>query len=126
MAAVCLVLLLVLSAFFDLRMQREALRLSDQMAFAGAVLLAAGLVYGIWAAVRQTYGVRDEAGVPVLVSVMRSTLQITAMIFVILICFRLAVIRHKLVPFFLAYLRIDQRNPIILAVSFSSRSLATG
>lgn len=85
LAGLCLVLLLVLTAFFDLRMQRDVLELSNQAAFACAVLLAVGLVYGIWISLRRIYSARDEGGVPVLVSVMRSTLQISAMIFVILI-----------------------------------------
>ncbi|MCP5083060.1 MAG: TRAP transporter large permease subunit [Alphaproteobacteria bacterium] len=85
LAALCLVFLLVLTVFFDLRMQRDVLELSNQAAFACAVLLAVGLIYGIWISLRRTYGARDEGGVPVLVSVMRSTLQISAMIFVILI-----------------------------------------
>ena len=84
-AALCLVLLLVLSAGFDLRMQRDDLQLSNQIAFGFAVLLAAGLAYGIWTALRHTYAARDAAGTAVLVSVMRSTLQISTMIFVILI-----------------------------------------
>ncbi len=85
MAVFCVIGLLLLTAVFDLRMQREAVAISDLVAFGGAVLLTAGLVFGIGAALRQTYLARDKDGVRVLISVMRSTLQISSMIFVILI-----------------------------------------
>ncbi len=85
MAVFCVIGLLLLTAVFDLRMQREAVAISDLVAFGGAVLLTAGLVFGIGVALRQTYLARDKDGVRVLISVMRSTLQISSMIFVILI-----------------------------------------
>ncbi len=85
MAAFCVVGLLLLTAVFDLRMQRETVAVSDLMAFGAALVLAAGLMFGIWVALRQTYRARDKDGVRVLISVMRSTLQISSMIFVILI-----------------------------------------
>ena len=84
-AALCMLLLLGLTALFDLRIQRDAVPVADLIAFGGAVLLTGGLAFGIWSALRQTYLGRDETGERVLVSVMRSTLKISAMIFVILI-----------------------------------------
>ncbi len=85
LAAICLLSLLLLATAFDLRMQRENISLADYIAFSVAVLLTLGLVFGLGVAIKRTYSARDDTGVPVLLSVMRSTVQISSMIFVILI-----------------------------------------
>lgn len=83
--AMCLAGLLLLANLFDLRMQRENIGLVDWGAIAVALVLAAGLVRGVWFAIKSTYtsGLRKNASV--LTGVLRSTVQITSMIFVILI-----------------------------------------
>lgn len=84
-AVLCLLALLTLTSFFDLRFQRETLSFGDMAAMGLAVLLTAVLTFGLWTALRETFCARDKEGTRVLISVMRSTLQISAMIFVILI-----------------------------------------
>lgn len=84
-AVLCLLALLTLTSFFDLRFQRQTLSFGDMAAMGLAVLLTAVLTFGLWTALRETFCARDKEGTRVLISVMRSTLQISAMIFVILI-----------------------------------------
>lgn len=81
----CAAALLVLTASFDLRWQRDAVPVGDKAAIALALLFASGLAWGIWKAISGTYGARDREGTRVLLSVMRSTMVISSMIFVILI-----------------------------------------
>ena len=78
-AAACVIGLLVLVNLFDLRLGRSDITGSEYGAMIITFALVAGLLRGIIVALRATY----RAGI--LVSVNRSTLQTTAMVFTILI-----------------------------------------
>ncbi len=87
-----LIALLALGSFFDLRIQRSRIGAMDWAMISLAILLAAVLARGVFAAVRSTYSAcdkTDHAGttgrVSVLEDVGRQTLNITTMVFVILI-----------------------------------------
>lgn len=77
--------LVFISSVFTLRIDRTDTTTADIIAFAIAVLLVAGLVAGLFYAIRECYRTRDEAGRRILIEVMRSTLEISTMVFVILI-----------------------------------------
>jgi len=77
--AACVVGVLVLSSFFDLRLGREATPSADRAAIYAAGLLSVGVLYGLAVAFWQCW--RHE----ILVPVMRSTMIITSMIFAMLI-----------------------------------------
>lgn len=77
--------LVFISSVFTLRIDRTDTTTADIIAFAIAVLLVAGLVAGLFFAIRECYRTRDEAGRRILIEVMRSTLEISTMVFVILI-----------------------------------------
>ncbi len=85
LGSTCPLGLLLRTTVFDRRIQRDVIGWMDKAAIAGAVVLALGLAAGIGYAVRSTYRGKTETGLPVLTSVLRSTLQIASMIFVILI-----------------------------------------
>ncbi len=70
---------LLITSAFDLRMQRETVPLDDQAAFLVAVGLCFAILWGLLVALSR---VRETA---VLNSVMRATLQISCMVFVILL-----------------------------------------
>lgn len=77
--------LVFISSVFTLRIDRTDTTTADIIAFAIAVLLVAGLVAGLFFAIRECYHTRDEADRRILIEVMRSTLEISTMVFVILI-----------------------------------------
>ncbi len=77
--------LFVITWFFDLRMQRDVIPTSDWIAIIIALALSVVLVIGILTGIRRTLEARDEDGTPVLASVGRSTVQISSMVFVILV-----------------------------------------
>ena len=83
--AACLVAVLVLTYFFDLRMQRDRISDSEWLAIFAALVCAMGLVIGIADSIVRTYRARDKDGGRVLIEVMRQTLQVSAMVFGILI-----------------------------------------
>ncbi|MEM7425080.1 MAG: TRAP transporter large permease subunit [Pseudomonadota bacterium] len=83
--AFCMAGLLLLANLFDLRLQRDHIPLPDMGAIGTALLLAGGLMAAIARALSGIYAAKTEAGIPVLVSALRSTVQVTSMIFVILI-----------------------------------------
>jgi tripartite ATP-independent transporter DctM subunit len=81
----CFLALLVLTAYFDLRMQRDIVSRREWQIILLALLLSAGLVWGIAAALVATYRKRDAAGGRVLAEVVRQTLLISTMVFSILL-----------------------------------------
>ncbi len=78
-AGASLVGMLMLSEVFDLRVAREIIPLDDHIAIYVAAVLCLGLVWGIVASFARVYRTR------IVHDVMRSTMQISAMVFVILI-----------------------------------------
>ncbi len=78
-AGLCLAGQVLITALFDLRMQREAVPLADAVAFWLAVLLCFGVLWGVLVALARVriVGVLDD--------VMRSTTLISCMVFVILL-----------------------------------------
>ena len=78
-------MLFVITNLFDLRMQRDVIPLADKIAIAVALALSAVVAIGILVALKRTLEVRDPDGTPVLASVGRSTVQISSMVFVILV-----------------------------------------
>ncbi len=77
--------LFIITWFFDLRMQRDVIPFTDWIAIGIALVLSAILTIGILVGVWRTLQERDEDGTPVLASVGRSTVQISSMVFVILV-----------------------------------------
>ncbi len=77
--------LFLITHFFDLRMQRDVIPLKDKVAIGVALVLSAVVAIGILTAIRRTMQVADENGVSVLGSVGRSTVQISSMVFIILV-----------------------------------------
>ncbi len=82
---VSLVILLILSDLFDLRWQRETIPLQGQIAIVVAAVFTLTMFIGIGLAAWRTYQTRDENGDRVLLLVMRSTMTISSMVFVILV-----------------------------------------
>ncbi len=85
LGALCLIALLALTGNFDLRMQRTVIPAGDMVAIAAAIVLTAGLVWGIGLGLYRTYTAIGGEGLPVLVAAMRSTMLISSMVFVILV-----------------------------------------
>ena len=85
LAVACMAGLLALTALFDLRMQRRMVSGVETAAFWLAVALSVGLAVGVLVAVSRVWGRIGDDGLRVLVSVMRSTMAISSMVFVILI-----------------------------------------
>ena len=85
LAAISFFALVILSNLFTLRLDRTDVTLIDYIAFALAILCTSLLAYGIWTAFRTCYTQTSREGQPILEEVMRSTLQISTMVFVILI-----------------------------------------
>ena len=83
--AVSLFGLFIITWFFDLRMQRDVIPFTDWVAIGAALILSAILAIGILVGVWRTLQEKDEDGTPVLASVGRSTVQISSMVFVILV-----------------------------------------
>lgn len=85
LGAASLGVLLLITYFFDLRMQRDVVPQNEVIAFWVAVFFTVLLGLGILVALWRTYLKRDDDGERVLVSVMRSTLMISSMVFIILV-----------------------------------------
>lgn len=83
--ALSLACVLILTGFFDLRMQRTVVPTGDWIAIAVAIVLSAGVAWGIVVALMRTLAHKGPDGVSVLASVARSTTQISSMVFVILV-----------------------------------------
>jgi tripartite ATP-independent transporter DctM subunit len=84
-AGISLVVLLMISASFDLRLQRDVIPQHEMIAIIMAMLLTAILFAGVAVAAWRAYQSRDENGERVLLLVMRSTLTISSMVFIILV-----------------------------------------
>lgn len=85
-----MVALLFLANLFDLRVTRDEIPAADQMAIYAAMGACVALVWGLGVAVKRVFDARIGAdnqggGQRVLAEVSRSTMEITAMVFVILI-----------------------------------------
>ena len=82
----CLLAMLMLTSFFDLRMQRETVSTTEWVAIAIALFASAGLIFGIAVAIIRVYRHRTEDSTEsTLTNVMNSTLSVSAMVFTILI-----------------------------------------
>ncbi len=82
--ALCLAGVLTLTTFFDLRMQRDVISFGEKTAITIALLMSAGILWGVLTAVFRTYSqITDKQRV--LIAVMRQTLLISSMVFIILV-----------------------------------------
>ena len=79
LAGVSLVAMLIIAIFVDLRMQRTVVPIGDLIAIIACIVLSLFVIWGVVLGVMRLYRNR------ILPSVMRSTMEITAMVFVILI-----------------------------------------
>lgn len=77
--------MVTLALGFDLRSQRDVVTTQDWVAISIALVAAAVFAVALLTAVRTTYKVRSDNGIRVLSQVMRSTMSISSMVFVILI-----------------------------------------
>ena len=82
---ICMLLLLILTTNFDLRAQRNQISTTEWIAISAAVVCSLGLAWGIIKGVLNTYTSEDDKKTPVLVGVMRGTMEISSMVFVILV-----------------------------------------
>ncbi len=82
---VCLVVMLAITSLFDLRMQRDEISTIEWAAIFVALVSAVGLVYGIATAILRVYSTQDASGESILPQIMRQTLLVSTMVFVILI-----------------------------------------
>lgn len=86
LAAGALVVMLWLSNTWDLRLASDQGTTADTIAKVAAFIATAVLAWGLWVCVKTTFDKRVEStGVSVLVEVGRATMEISAMVFVILI-----------------------------------------
>ena len=83
--ALAFAVLLAVAAWFDLRLQRTAIPASDKVAIAVAIALTGAGVWAVASSLVVTFQARDTDGDRILRQVMRATLKITAMIFLIVI-----------------------------------------
>ena len=82
---VCLVVMLAITSLFDLRMQRDEISTIEWAAIFVALVSAIGLVYGIATAILRVYSTQDASGESILPQIMRQTLLVSTMVFIILI-----------------------------------------
>ena len=85
LGAVAFAALLAVAGLFDLRLQRSEIPLLEKVAIAAAIFLTGVAVWAVASALAVTFRARDGDGERVLRQVTRSTLTITAMIFLIVI-----------------------------------------
>ncbi len=83
--ALCLVIVLIVNAGFDLRMQRQELTIAEWWAVFAALLGCSGLVIGIAVSILRVYVAKDATGESILPQILRQTLIVSTMVFVILI-----------------------------------------
>lgn len=84
-AGVSVVLLLVLSANFDLRMQRNVIPTGDWIAILAAIALFTIMFLGIAQAVYRVWKHKLATGQRILSETMRTTMEISSMVFIILV-----------------------------------------
>lgn len=82
---VSLFIMLGISANFDLRVARDEIPTVDMIAIGICIILSLLLIYAVWLGVLRTYHSLDRTQTSTLVSVMRSTMKISSMVFVILV-----------------------------------------
>ena len=82
--AICLVAVLVLTSIYDLRMQRTEISDEEWRAIYAAIVLTIGLAWGIAVALWRAFKQFSDNGKRILVDVMRSTMEISSMVFIIL------------------------------------------
>ena len=85
LGALAIFALLVITSIFDLRIQRDVVETSERIAFWLAVALTLIVGWGILVALWRTYHHREDGEEGVLVSVMRATMLISSMVFIILV-----------------------------------------
>ena len=78
-AGLCLAGQIILASLFDMRMQRDEVPVGDLIAFVTAAVLTIGLLWGLLVSLARVFLTQ------VLHTVMRTTLQISCMVFVILL-----------------------------------------
>jgi TRAP-type mannitol/chloroaromatic compound transport system permease large subunit len=78
-AALSLVVMLVMTAFMDLRVARDVIPTADMIGIVICVIASVGLAWGLLVAIGRVYGSK------ILHPVMRGTMEISSMVFVILI-----------------------------------------
>ena len=84
-AVLCFAGLLILQAVFDLRVQRDGISLIETVAIGLAVVLCLGLLWGLVQAMLGLYGGREDTGDRLIQSIIRTTIAITSMVFLIVI-----------------------------------------
>ena len=82
---ICLAVMLGVTSLFDLRLQRAVISQVEWAAIFVALVCAFGLVIGITIAILRVYSTRDSGGESILPQIMRQTLLVTTMVFLILI-----------------------------------------
>lgn len=82
---VCLILVLTLTAFFDLRMQRNVISTVEWIAIGAAIIFSIGLAWGILIGLKRVFDHRVENGNRILLEIMRTTMEISSMVFIILV-----------------------------------------
>lgn len=86
LGALSLLLLLVLSNTLDLRISRDDLTHADMVGIALAGIATLGMMWGMFVSLRQVLRINvGSSPHPVLIEVMRTTLKISSMVFVILV-----------------------------------------
>ncbi len=78
-ATLCLLFMLVLISFFDLRVARNEIPITDMIAIGAAIIASIGLAWGILVSLGRVWKT------DILRPIMRSTMEISSMVFVILI-----------------------------------------
>jgi len=77
--------LLVLTWMVDLRMQRDEIEVFEWFAISAAIVLSLGLLWGIWVSLHGLIVEKVENGNSILAEVSRATMEISSMVFVILV-----------------------------------------
>ncbi len=85
LGGIAVVAVLVLTAFFDLRMQRNVISVRDWWAIGLAIVLSGLIAIGVIQALVRTFNRRADSGERVLTDVARQTMMISSMVFVILV-----------------------------------------
>ncbi len=77
--------MIIIADNFDLRLNRETIELENRIAIGVSAILSLFMIYAIYLGLIRTFGQMDRKNKPVLVSVMRSTMEISSMVFIILV-----------------------------------------
>ena len=85
MGPIAMIVMLILTANFDMRLQREVIATEEWIAAAVAGICSLVLAYSILLSLWCMWQARDDDGVRVIPSISRSTVQISSMVFIILV-----------------------------------------